>query len=293
MKKILLLVAITLSQGLFAGGDYAITHNYETDTLSREDLSCLACVEKRYVSQHALGKGQQHEEKVQDCAFQNPDFKGTAFQALANRATIALAEIEQEPISCNALGTKKHSAPEGDEKSIKRPCELFTRVLFTQKAATPIEDYLIDLIKKEKKAIRGAMYIFANKRLAQALADQIEKEGIQVSIVVDSSFKEHRSESCLRFLIENGVSVYSSPAGTGREKKIMHHKIARFYGCGLVSFGSYNWSYQANHNDEDLIATNDPQVIEAFDTELDKIMQPSLLLELSDQEVRPSLVCLN
>lgn len=302
MKKVLLFLAIICGQSLLGGGDSVLFHQDLSSPqreLTREENQRMKALAIRRAKEEersrefsaqeileadewaaieALEAQASSEMRKRDLAEQTRIEKDNA-EALE----IQMAMEQAEDTFCR----RKHVVPKYEEESIKCPCSIVRQGLFTEKDATPIRDRLIDLISKEKKGICGAMYIFANKQVAQAIIAQVKRAGIEVQLLVDASFEKHRSKSCLLYLLENGVQVRISPSGMGKYKKIMHHKFLIFEDNAsgpffknnesgpLVWSGSYNVSYQADKNDETVEITNDPAPIGQFKRKLVELMLTS------------------
>jgi len=306
MKKVLFLVVITFLQSLFGGGDLALFKNAPGTHIAQKGLTREEASFRKALEIRCAKEEERSRELAESEAFWADQWEAVdalEAQAVAERFSRETAEDERitrehaealqvqvimEQATEDAFRTRKHLVvPEFAQEMLKRPRSIVRQGLFTEKEATPIQDRLIDLIGQEKKGICGAMYIFANRYIAQALIHQVAHKKINVTILVDSSFEKHRSKSCLRSLLENGVKVFVSPAGSGREKKIMHHKFLIFEdnesrpffegdeSGALLWNGSYNLSFQANKNDENVEITNDPAPIGQFRRKLVELMLTS------------------
>lgn len=184
---------------------------------------------------------------------------------------VRIDAIEQDYLE-KAASRKRIAADDGQE-GVKKVHTATLEALFTSEGKTPIQDRLIELIKQEKKSIRGAEYVFANWPIAKAVARQIKQDGIKAEFLVDRSYKDMHSTNCLISLISDGVKV-RVPLKP-EFKKLMHDKFLIFEdnnGQKILVTGSYNLSYQANKNDENIIITNDPDIIAQFEHKLDELM---------------------
>ena len=179
---------------------------------------------------------------------------------------------------------RKRVSPDTDKESLKRHSQVlqeqliasegqrptWSQALFTKQSTNPIQDQLIELIGKESKSIKGAIYIFNNQEIAKAIADQIDSNGIKVSILINHDYKKQKGSECLRLLKEKGADMRISVP----DKKTMHHKFLLFEdneGESLLWNGSYNLSYGANTNNDNVIITNDKGLIKSFSDEFNRL----------------------
>jgi phosphatidylserine/phosphatidylglycerophosphate/cardiolipin synthase-like enzyme len=140
-----------------------------------------------------------------------------------------------------------------------------------------IEKRLIELIGKENKSIKGAIYAFNNETISQAILDQMNKKNIKVSILVDKNYfnskkEKKKNKSCLDRL---GDSVHIV-RGWHDADKTMHHKFLLFEdnsGESLLWNGSYNLTGAAQWNNENVIITNDRGLIKSFSNEFDRLIE--------------------
>ena len=101
------------------------------------------------------------------------------------------------------------------------------------------------------------MYVFTDKEIALPLIDA-QNRGVKVRVYLDRSQIES-TYSVSRLLVQKGIKVRIST-----NNYIMHHKFA-IIDNRLLLTGSYNWTFSANNrNVENLMAIDDPEVIEIF-----------------------------
>lgn len=136
---------------------------------------------------------------------------------------------------------------------------------------TPQDDItqlLITMIEAEKKSIDGAMYMFTDKKVAQAII-QAKERGVQVQLVLDQISMASCGKG--RFLQEHGVSivVHRTEDFNPYSMALMHHKFFIF-GCNREQkawlwTGSWNCTLRATqHNDENVLIIDDVQVIDTY-----------------------------
>ena len=185
---------------------------------------------------------------------------------------------------------RKRLLSEDGEQALKRP---YSQVLQEQLVASEgqrptwsqalftgqddIEKRLIELIGKENKSIKGAIFAFNNETISQAIVDQMSKKNIKVSIFVDRNYfntkkEKKKNKSCLDRL---GDSVHIV-RGWHDVDKVMHHKFLLFEdnnGESLLWNGSYNLTGAAQWNNENVIITNDRGLIKSFSDEFNRLME--------------------
>ncbi|MGZ6255152.1 MAG: phospholipase D-like domain-containing protein [Candidatus Chromulinivorax sp.] len=133
---------------------------------------------------------------------------------------------------------------------------------------TPKDDLTalaLDYIKAEKKSIDVAMYMFTDKKIAQALVDA-KNRGVLVQVIVDQISMTSCGKG--RFLQEHGVIVFvhRTMDFNPYTMALMHHKFFIF-GCNkddqsLLWTGSWNCTVRATqYNDENVLVLDDQGLI--------------------------------
>jgi phosphatidylserine/phosphatidylglycerophosphate/cardiolipin synthase-like enzyme len=116
---------------------------------------------------------------------------------------------------------------------------------------------IIKNINQAEAFINIAMYVFTDKEIAIPLIDAQER-GVKVRVYLDRS-QIASTYSISRLLVQKGIKVRIST-----NNYIMHNKFA-IIDNRLLLTGSYNWTASAhNRNDENLMAIDDPEIIEIF-----------------------------
>ncbi|HJM68376.1 MAG TPA: phospholipase D-like domain-containing protein [Candidatus Babeliales bacterium] len=105
-----------------------------------------------------------------------------------------------------------------------------------------IRQVLIDLIGKEKKSIKIAMYYLIDPKILEALEEAIEARNVSVDIIVDPTCPEKALETL--YPVTN-TYIYNIKSG------IMHHKFILFTGLKVLGEGSYNFTYSAQHRNRE------------------------------------------
>ena len=101
------------------------------------------------------------------------------------------------------------------------------------------------------------VFTVTDDRITRVLIDA-QRRGVAVRLITDND-KSHDLGSDVEQIAAAGVAVK-----VDRTPFHMHHKYAIFDGVRLLN-GSYNWTRgAANDNEENLIDTGDPRLLEAF-----------------------------
>jgi len=135
-------------------------------------------------------------------------------------------------------------------------------------------DKLIKRIDTAKHEIRAAVYMLTDSRIIKALVNAKER-GVFVQVITDkvSCGGEYGKAGVLA---EKGIDVfvYKPLVKESKNKKfysadaIMHNKFAII--DNFLWTGSFNWTRSANSkNQENVIVTNDKNVIERFKAQFD------------------------
>ena len=195
------------------------------------------------------------------------DFKLGAMDADSAGATEAAVAAAPEDAGSGSIGRRKHKGngkdqtpstsddgggPDYPRGEVKFNDHTFPGVAL--RPNVPVEALLVEAIQSSKKSIRIALYEFKLRGVLAALQDA-KRRGVKVEIVLDYSnvfpsadpdadYKPRRSPEIWGLLREGfevnvlrGVSKYG----------ILHNKFAVFDGK-MVEFGSFNWSYTAEHS---------------------------------------------
>ncbi len=125
-------------------------------------------------------------------------------------------------------------------------------------------DRLNQLIRSVGRSIDIAVFTITDNRITRTLLDA-HRRGVKVRLVTDDDKREDRG-SDVDELARAGVDVVLD-----NSRFHMHHKFAVFDGKVVVT-GSFNWTRQATDaNQENLVVTDDRQLVAAFRAEFDRL----------------------
>jgi phosphatidylserine/phosphatidylglycerophosphate/cardiolipin synthase-like enzyme len=135
---------------------------------------------------------------------------------------------------------------------------------------------IIKNINQSQAFINIAMYTFTDKEILLPLINAQER-GVKVRVYLDRSQIES-TYSISRLLVQKGIKVRIST-----NNYIMHNKFA-IIDNRLLLTGSYNWTASANNrNDENLMAIDDPEIIEIFQNQFVNLWNNKYSLERTRQ----------
>lgn len=136
-----------------------------------------------------------------------------------------------------------------------------------------IEEVISSKLSNAQNRINVAVAWFTNERLLERLKCALDNK-VEVCVVVLDDIL-NRSEMGLDFgqLISKGADVRMYNA----TNNIMHHKFCVI--DDVVITGSYNWTYFANTNKENIIVTNSSEVVEDYVKQFHEIFELSSKVE--------------
>jgi len=135
---------------------------------------------------------------------------------------------------------------------------------------------IIKNINQAEVFINIAMYIFTDREIAFPLI-KAQERGVKVRLYLDKEQVDYKYSQS-RFLVQKGIKTRISS-----NKYIMHNKFA-IIDNRLLLTGSYNWTFSANHrNDENLMVIDDPEIIEIFQNQFVNLWTNKYSLERTRQ----------
>lgn len=138
-------------------------------------------------------------------------------------------------------------------------------------------------ISKANKSIYIAVAWFTNKNLFNELVNKA-KEGCVISVIISNDEINQNSSIDFEKLITSNSKVYK--IGNGNTD-LMHNKFC-VIDYNTVITGSYNWSYKAENNFENVIITNDDtSLAEQFTAEFNNIRKQYYPDEIKEDLVFP------
>jgi hypothetical protein len=124
---------------------------------------------------------------------------------------------------------------------------------------------LIKHLSESRERILIAVAWFTNQNISKTL---IALKNIEIDIVLDDN-KINSNSIAVRDLIANGTSI-SFVKDLQKNYYQMHNKFC-VIDNKMVLTGSYNWSYNANTNDENLALISNKEIATSYNMEFSKI----------------------
>ena len=128
-----------------------------------------------------------------------------------------------------------------------------------------IEKQIISKISSSQSSVFVAVAWFTNQLLFDSLTDAI-KNNVAVKVLILDDIL-NRNEFGLDFgvLSKLGADVRFARSDSGT----MHNKFCII--DNMVITGSYNWTYHANKNDENILITDEESVVDSYREEFDRL----------------------
>ncbi|MBQ6186406.1 MAG: DUF1669 domain-containing protein [Prevotella sp.] len=128
-----------------------------------------------------------------------------------------------------------------------------------------IEKQIISKISSSQSSVFVAVAWFTNQLLFDSLTDAI-KNNVAVKVLILDDIL-NRNEFGLDFgvLTKLGADVRFARSNSGT----MHNKFCII--DNMVITGSYNWTYHANKNDENILITDEESVVDRYREEFDRL----------------------
>lgn len=153
----------------------------------------------------------------------------------------------------------------------------------TEAVFDKIADRIQDEIIKANRSIFIAVAWFTNKKLFNELVNK-SKNGCTVSLIISNDIINQNSAIDYDQLNSQYSKVYKIGDGNA---ELMHNKFC-VIDYNTVITGSYNWSYKAESNFENIIITsNDTALAEQFISEFNKIRNRYYYDEIKEDLVFP------
>lgn len=111
-------------------------------------------------------------------------------------------------------------------------------------------------IKSARKSIDGQYYNFTEPSVCEALIDA-EKRGVTVRLIQDRLASQEKGNQ-LQACADAGIECY-----TDANHRIAHNKVLVIDGKHVVT-GSWNASGNAQHNAENLLVIDDPEIAKLY-----------------------------
>lgn len=131
-------------------------------------------------------------------------------------------------------------------------------------------DLIIEQIKSSTTLIDICVFTISDDLITDALIEVKELYNVDIRIITDDE-KSYDKGSDIKFLESKGFDIRYDDV-----RHHMHHKFAIF-DSNRVLTGSYNWTRSAaSYNQENILLTAKPKVVEAYKKEFNKLWKSFL-----------------
>lgn len=143
-----------------------------------------------------------------------------------------------------------------------------------------IEERIISRINSSERTIFIAVAWFTNQLLFDSLIDALKKNVVVKVLVLNDIL--NRNEFGLEYglLTKMGAEVRFAK----NDKGTMHNKFCII--DNTVISGSYNWTYHANKNNENIIITDDESVVNSYRGQFNKLFNEGNPLDLPYEHLK-------
>lgn len=186
--------------------------------------------------------------------------RGVVRHAVFDAARTASASLDTAQLLEWLENTMKVVAPIEPEakKAAIEPAEAFFS------PGTACLERIVHRFKAARRSADVCVFTITDDRIARSMLDA-HRRGVKLRLITDND-KAYDLGSDIREFEAAGISTKID-----RTPAHMHHKFAIFDGTRLLN-GSYNWTRSAaESNEENIIDTGDPDLVEAFAAEFKKL----------------------
>jgi len=134
-----------------------------------------------------------------------------------------------------------------------------------------IHEEIINEISEAQKSLKICVAWFTDIEIYDTVL-KAQKRGVKTSIIIaNHEFNRNSRVDFKELLQRNGYVGYIGKLSDGSRDKLMHNKFCIIDNETVIT-GSYNWTYKARFNDENIIIINNqPQTISRFINKFESI----------------------
>lgn len=146
-----------------------------------------------------------------------------------------------------------------------------------------IQAEILRQLQQARHSIKVAVAWFTDKEILQALTSKAKK-GVAVELILSrvSLNDFDLNPKIYRALKKNGGEVLNCGAADFREGSVMHNKFA-VIDYRVVITGSYNWTNQAQRNEENIVVISDEFTADFFVEKFEALKANSTIFNASDE----------
>lgn len=139
--------------------------------------------------------------------------------------------------------------------------------IMTQVYFENIERVISSIVASSQKSIQIAVAWFTNQRLCDCLVEALKRKVNVNILLLDDILNRNEFGIDFGFLIKHGADVRFANSAKGT----MHNKFCII--DDIVITGSYNWTYHANNNDENILRTEEQTVCDVYRQQFDALFK--------------------
>jgi len=130
---------------------------------------------------------------------------------------------------------------------------------------------IINLIKTAQSDIKICVAWFTDFDIYSKIVS-MQKQGVNVDVVIANHIFNKKSRVDFKELLkQNGKVSYIGNINDGSQNKFMHNKFCIIDNSTIIT-GSYNWSFKARSNDENiLIIKNEQELVNQFNNKFNEL----------------------
>jgi phosphatidylserine/phosphatidylglycerophosphate/cardiolipin synthase-like enzyme len=148
-----------------------------------------------------------------------------------------------------------------------------------------IHKHIIKRISDAKSNLKICVAWFTDTDIYHSVLEA-QSRGVDVSIIIaNHEFNANSKVDFKAFLRNNGYVGYIGNINDGAEDKLMHNKFC-IIDDEIIITGSYNWTYKARKNDENIIIIEDENnVLSKFKEKFDSL-KPQYGFAIQENKVK-------
>ena len=132
-------------------------------------------------------------------------------------------------------------------------------------------DCITKMLRSSRKSIDICVFTITDNRIARAIKSAYQRD-VAIRIITDNDKVNDRGSDIYEL---SGLGI---PVVIDETSDHMHHKFAIFDEKVLLT-GSYNWTRSAATQNENIVILNNAKLIDAFQTEFDRLWNTLAKLE--------------
>lgn len=143
-----------------------------------------------------------------------------------------------------------------------------------------IEQIISSLISSAEKRVHVAVAWFTNKSLFDELLIALQRDIDIKVLILDDVLNRNEFGLDYGILANNGANIRFASS----QKGIMHNKFCII--DNKVITGSYNWTYHANLNNENIVVIDESDIVDGFNAQFDNLFNTATHIALPYEHLK-------